>query len=636
MNRTHTTHGKGHMGRNEAQSERSVFLRLLRLDAATPVFVFLCASVPLWFIPSDLRAAEVPLVFQNDRRVENTADGRLPLAVGTHAVQVVRGNRTHSPHADGLTDTYLHAPMLAHWRGRFYLHYLSGPVHEHEAPCQTSLVTSDDGLSWDRPRLLFPAFTLPDGTQTLAHQRMGFHVSADDRLLALGYYGRVPSPNDGTGIGRAVREIRADGTLGPIHFIKLNVKPPFPGFTPPYPFYTDSTDAGFVAACEALLADKLVTAQWWEEDQSDESGFYRIKGKALSTVRRPDGSVLGIWKNALVSTTHDEGATWVDKQFGINLPNNASKYWLQRTGDGRYALVLNPTNRLRFPLAVATSDDCFTFSDLLTVHGELPEQRFTGEFKNLGPQYVRGIEAGDQLAGEPASASGLWLTYSVNKEDIWIARVPVAVRGSTEAPVHDDFSATSPGALPSGWNIYSPTWAPVRVIDTATAAGHALELRDEEPFDYARAIRVFPRTHGLRASFKVLPRQTNARLEIELANERGERPLLLAFHSDGHLWACHEGVWSDSGPYEAGRWHAFEISLPANSASDRFVVTIDGRETTPRAIGPVEAAATVERLSFRTGAYRSRGFGGRDIRGADEKSAAAAFLIDDVVVEPQR
>lgn len=590
----------------------------------------------MWFNAPVLHAADVPLVFQNDIRVESTADGGLPLAVGVHNIQVVRANRTISPHADGLTDTYLHAPMLAHWRGKFYLEYLSGPVGEHEAPCTTSLVTSSDGLHWDPPRLLFPAFTLPDGTQTLAHQRMGFHVASDGRLLALAYYGRVPSPNDGTGIGRAVREIREDGSFGPIHFIKLNARPHFPGFTPPYPLYTASPDKGFVAACEALLANKLVTAQWWEEDQSDESGFYTIRGKALSTVRRPDGSVLGIWKNALVSTTHDEGRTWVDKQFGINLPNNASKYWLQRTADGRYALVLNPTNRLRFPLAVATSDDCFTFANLLTIHGELPDQRFPGVFKNLGPQYVRGIEAGDTAAGAPA-APALWLAYSVNKEDMWVSRVPVPIRGVVETPVREDFSDTGVGTLPADWNIYSPTWAPVRVVDTATAAGHALELRDEEPYDYARAIRVFPQTHGVKVAFKVFPRQTNGRLEIELADRRGERPYVLAFGEDGRLWANHEGVWTDNGAYTAGRWYTFELELATNPSADRLSLRIDGREGTPKAIGPHEASPTLERLSFRTGVYRERGVGaGRDLPGADSRAPAIAFLVDDVSIEPQR
>jgi len=43
--------------------------------------------------------------------------------------------------------------------------------------------------------------------------------------------------------------------------------------------------------------------------------------------------------------------------------------------------------------------------------------RFSGIFKNLGPQYVRGIEEGN---GNPPGLH-LWNTYSMNKEDIWSA-----------------------------------------------------------------------------------------------------------------------------------------------------------------------------------------------------------------------
>ncbi|MBI5425264.1 MAG: exo-alpha-sialidase [Opitutae bacterium] len=576
--------------------------------------------------------ATPPFVFTGAERAESTADGGLRPVVGVQNIQIYRANRTHPANSDKLGHTYFHQPMLAWWRGRFYVEFLSNPVGEHQGAGSTWLTSSADGIAWDEPRVIFPPFDLPDGTPTLAHQRMGFYVAPDGRLLALAFYGKLPEPNDGTGIGRAVREVHADGSLGPIYFIRLNAKQPFANFTPPYPLYTASADRGFVAACDALLANKLMTAQWWEEDQLDDSGFYTIKGKALSFVHRPDGAVLGVWKNALVALTRDEGRTWTEKRFGISLPNNASKYALTRTGDGRFALFLNPTNRLRFPLAVMTSDDCEHFAQLLTVHGETPDQRFAGNFKNLGPQYVRAIAEGNGTPPDHAQAT--WVTYSVNKEDIWIARVPTPITGAVTAPVADDFEHDAVGALPVGWNVYSPLWAPVRVVDAAGAAGHALELRDEDPYDYTRATRVFPVTHGLKASFKILPRQTNARLEIELSDARGNRQLLLALGEDGRVWVSHEGVWTDNGAYRAGEWLAIAYDASPKPASDRGDLFLNGQPATPRAIGPTEATTSVERLSFRTGTARTRPFGGRDLPGADEKAPAASFLIDDVTLTP--
>ena len=598
----------------------------------------------LLFCPLVIAAASIPpLVVTEPLVVTTAADGGLRPVVGVENIQVVRANRTHPENADGLNHTYTHQPMLAYWHNRFYLEYLSATINEHDPGMLTSLTSSPDGLHWAPPRVAFPAFALPDGSMTIAHQRMGFYVAPNGRLLVLSFYGKHPAPNDGTGLGRAVREIHDDGKLGPIYFIRMNVKQPFPGFKPPYSFYTASPDHDFVAACDALLANRLMTAQWWEEDQLDTSGFFSVRGKALSFVHRPDGSVLGIWKNALVATTNDEGRTWTDKVFGGNLPNNASKYWLQHTADGKYALFLNPTTRLRHPLAVMTSDDGKTFSNLWAVHGELPDQRFGGGFKNMGPQYVRGIVEGNGTP--PDNATATWVTYSVNKEDVWIARVPVPLTATVAGPVNDTFENDHAGTLPEGWNCYSPLWAPVRVVDVAPEIGagagasqssnHALELRDEDPYDYARATRVFPVTHGVKISFRILARQSNARLEIELLDAHGARPVRLAFGEDGHIRACHEGQWMDAGTYVAGRWQTFVMEIPTSLSADRCAVTIDGRSPLARPAIFTDPAESVERLSFRTGAFRDRGMGGIDLPGADEKVPAASFLIDDVTITPE-
>ncbi len=576
------------------------------------------------------------LVFTDTQRVESVSDGALRPVVGVHNIQIVRSNRTVAAHSDpSLNHTYLHAAMMAHWRGQFYVNYLSGPVNEHDQPTVTNLVTSRDGLTWSTPQLLFPAITLPDGKPSIMHQRASFYVAPGDRLLATGFHGKYPSPNDGSGIGRVIREIHADGSLGPIYFIRLNRHTGATEAQMPYPAYTTSPDKGFVAACDALLADRAYTSQWWEEERTDADGYYNLTLKAISTLRRPDGSLLAIAKDAQHAVSTDNGKTWERRGFAENLPINSSKYWLQNLADGRQALVLNPTSRLRFPLAIATSSDAKNFGDLLTVHGDLPPQRFPGKFKNLGAQYVRGIHDGN---GVPPDG-GLWLTYSTNKEDIWVSRVPQPVTGVvSENSIQDSFEQTVPGTLPAGWNIYSPLWAPVRVIDSGDARQkHVLELRDEDPFEYARAVRVFPSTHGVKITFKVFARQTNARLEIDVLGPRGERQTAFAFGADGRLWLNHEGIWTDNGSYEANRWIEFSYELAADPRADRGVWLIDGRTSNPRAGGPAEITPTIERLSFRTGPLNRTPEGqGYDLPGADQKVPAASFLIDDVSITPVR
>ncbi len=590
-------------------------------------------SIPLLFVlGAGFAAAAAPspaICVVGDARATSAADGGLRPAIGVENIQVYRANRTRSEHADKLDHTYTHAPMLAWWHGRFYLEFLSGPVSEHETPCPTSLTTSTDGVNWEAPRILFPAIDLPEGRQSITHQRMGFYVAPNDRLLALAFHGREPSPNDGTGIGRVAREIHRDGTPGPIHFIRHNTHQGWNESNTPYPFFNDAKDQGFIEACEALLADRLMTAQWWEEDRS-EDGFYRLPGKAINIYHRADGAAVAIAKDAQHAISTDEGESWTRLGFAENLPVNSAKYWAQRTSDGRYAMLLNPTSRLRHPLAVLTSPDGEVFSDLLVVHGELPVQRFPGFYKNMGPQYVRGIAEGN---GTPPG-DAFWVAYSVNKEDIWVSRIPVPVTGDPEKlPAKETFEDTAIGGMPAGWNIYRPLWAPVGVVDAGGARGHALELCDEDPCDYAKATRVFPANRSVKINFKLLARNISGRLEVDVVSARGERPVQIAFTEAGRVEAKHEGIWKPAGDYQADRWTDIELDVNPGDSVDRFQLRVDGREVLYRIAYFSELVPTVERLVFRTGAHRHRGDGGHEPPGADIKSPLRAYLVDDVVIE---
>jgi hypothetical protein len=229
---------------------------------------------------------------------------------------------------------------------------------------------------------------------------MGFYVAPDGRLLLLGFYGVPNHPNDGRGIGRVVREVKADGSFGPIYFLRFNTHNGWNEQNTVLPFFTSAPDEGFRQACRALLADKLMTLQWWEEDRSRD-GFYPDFGdrvlKALSYYHRKDGTVVGLWKGSWTALSTDEGRTWSPPVRVPTLAMAEAKVWGQRTPDGRYALLYNPRrdNRHRWPLAIVTGDDGVRFDELLTVQGEVPPRRYNGLDKAFGPQYVRGIAEGN-------------------------------------------------------------------------------------------------------------------------------------------------------------------------------------------------------------------------------------------------
>ena len=537
-------------------------------------------------------------------------DGRLRHAIGVANYQVMRANRTHPERADGAGWTYNHAPMLCYWNDTFYIEYLSDPVDEHIAPGQTLLATSKDGRHWSKPTIVFPPYVAPADVKIpvgyngyMMHQRMGFYVAPNGRLLVLAFYGHTEDPFGNGGIGRVVREAYKDGTYGPIHFIHYStVASEWNETNTSYPLYTRSEDKGFVEACDALLANRLVRLQWRDEDPGS-VGDYPIDGdvEALSFYHRKDGKTVALWKWSMAALSSDEGKTFSKPVKVPTIVMDGAKMWGQRTDDGRYAIVYNPTRHgeHRYPLAVITGDDGIVFDELLLVNGEVPPRRFFGRWKDFGQQYVRGIVEGN---GNPPDSS-MWVTYSMNKEDIWTSRIPVPVRSVVDGPVADDFNRMQTGGHIDDWNVYSPLWAPVQIVEYPSATEKSLELRDEDPCDYARAIRVFQEGAKAEMAFRVCPRQAdNGLLNVEVMDRFGNRPVRLCFSPDGRIRAVDGAKTVDLQPYASGTWYDIDLKVDCAGAGG-YSVSIDGHRVLGNAVF-AETAKSVERLSFRTGPHR--------------------------------
>jgi len=622
--------------------------------------------------PPVAKCAAEPVKYVGARQTDKEFfDGAIPHAVGTHSYQAFRANRTNPSEGGQVGWTYNHQPYLAYWNGGFYFHYLSNLVSEHEQPGRTLLMTSRDGRKWTDPRVVFPKYRLgaikkgehmspadiPAGTYSVMHQRMGFYVAPNGRLLTFGFYGFCAtsdhSPNAGNGLGRVVREIYKDGSFGPVYFIRYNRHAGWNESNTEYPFYKSSKDRGFVEACEGILADKLMSLQWWEEDRGKD-GFYtfdpgnvkeafdftatmvssRGAGKAFCFWRRPDDVVVGVWKNQWSALTADNGMTWTPIAKSRTLSVCGAKLWGQRTDDGRYALVYNHTQIRgnRFPMVVMTGDDGHEFDNMLCLHGEVPPMRYKGRYKVWGPQYIRGIMPGN---GNPPG-DHLWNVYSMNKEDIWVTRTRIPVTGSVDEYVSEDFEKAETEADLELWNLYVPKWAPISVVSDPTRSGNkCLELRDKDRYDYGLAERVFPESKRATIKFDVLAGQTkNGRMDIDVVNENGVRGVCITLRRGGKIHAVSGNSRVKLPPYEADRWLSLRIDV--DSAAGKFTVFVNGKEV----LTDAEFAAKtkrVERLVFRTGKYRGRvgsKSGEKDLPKADTAVKEAVYCIDNVSITP--
>ena len=532
----------------------------------------------------------------------NYHDGQMRPAIGTQNYQILRANRTNPEMAEGTGWTYNHAPMLAYWNGYFICEYLSNPMGEHVPPGVTLVVKSKDGMNWDKPQIVFPIYFTTEVIEDVLtvqnqfmHQRMGFYVASNGKLLVMGHYG----DNRGNSIGRVVREMHDDFTFGPIYFIRLSDK--WKGEVL-YPKYTESGDTGFIDACNSFLSDKIRRIQWWEEDYKAEDAdeFYmpHKRGKAFCFYTISDSLTIGLFKSRLMTWTKDWGKTWKEPFKAETLTYGGAKIWGQKLDNGQYALVYNPTdNSDRQPLCVTTSDDGLNFDNMAVVHGEVPEKRFWGKEKRPGPQYMRGIIEGN---GNPPG-DDLWVVYSMSKEDIWISRVPVPIRRTVEGPVMDDFKEMETGGVVKDWNIYSPKWCQVKIVDGPGTTEKSLMLKDSDPYDYARATRVFGQAVKQRITFELYIQNNPKTFQIDVCDAKGKRLMKFNVDNENHLHA-NQGEESQltTETLSKGKWN--KLSIEYNTDTMVYELSVNGRTVTKQ--NKMDGEGNPERIDFRTGDYR--------------------------------
>lgn len=570
----------------------------------------------------------------------NVHESRLRYAIGVESRQTVRVNRTQPELNEGYGWTYNHASNLAYWDGKFYQQFLSNPVDEHIPPGHTLLTTSSDGRNWEKPKVIFPHYEPPAGvkipegsTGYMMHQRMGFYISSNNRLLTVAFYGHSEDPFMEGGIGRVVREIYKDGSMGPIYFIRYSSHMNWNESNTSYPFYATSEDKGFVTICNELLKDKLKTLQWWDEDRGLD-GFYSIKEarEAISYYHRKDGKVVALWKRSMTALSDDGGITFSKPVKSPTLIMAGGKNWGQQTKDNRYAMVYNPieNDEYRYPLSVISSDDGIIFDDMLLVQGEVPPRRFFGRWKDFGPCYVRGIVEGN---GNPPG-NDMWLTYSMNKEDIWVSRVPLRITYMVQGDVADNFENMKAGGAIDNWNTYSPLWAPVDLIKE-NERNNCIQFKDKDPYDYARAIRVFEESKIANIEFKINAQKvTEEPFEIDIVDRYGNRPIRVSLNKQGDIIALNGSNAKTIASFKQHTWINFKVEIDA-SPYGKYSLWIDDKKAASN-FHLAEAVTSVERVSFRTGLYRdipNRKTPNEDpeppLPGADVPVDEAIFLLDD-------
>ena len=279
--------------------------------------------------------------------------------------------------------------------------------------------------------------------------------------------------------------------------------------------------------------------------------------------------------------------------------------------------------------------------------------RFSGSNKDGGGgEYVRGIVPGN---GAPPDGA-MWLTYSSNKEDIFVTRVPVPIRGTIDRDAQEDFESVEPGGTVPEWNIYTGTWNPVTVVKDS--GNRVLRLEDQDPYDYASAARVFPETKNAGVSFDFqLVEVGHDNLEIEIQDGRGSRPVrIVLVGRDRQIFANQGPTMGIVAPLEYRKW----VHVDVDTLAGTYGLQIDGKKVVEGAAfaerlstdgnpyGSRVGSPAVERVVFRTGIWRMRDFSRYgitantfkkyepDLPGADEPVSRTVVDLDNVSTRTAR
>jgi hypothetical protein len=287
----------------------------------------------------------------------------------------------------------------------------------------------------------------------------------------------------------------------------------------------------------------------------------------------------------------------------------------------------------RHPLSITTSDDGILYDNLLNVHSEVPPKRFWGYERRPGPQYVRGIIEGN---GNPPG-NDMWVVYSVSKEDIWISRIPVPVKGEVNEPVSDNFNEMALGGVVQDWNIYAPRWCPVGIHKSPNSPENVLMLKDFDPYDYAKAVRVFQKSENTNIQFDLYIEANPEILAIEIVSANGGRCIQTELDVNGNL-LVKNGTESLSkiSSIELDKWVTVEIDV--NAQQNQYNIQLNGVSIAENYQFAVDGFP--ERIVFRTGKYRltddviehksgDENVPGWDEPGADEYAPKAIYYLKD-------
>jgi hypothetical protein len=336
--------------------------------------------------------------------------------------------------------SYSHHAHITYFKGRYYVMYSNGWMHEDDVGQRVMLSTSADFQRWTAPKPLVDSMMGQHFGLTLTAG--GWHVCKDTLVAYIGEYeydlprgSRKPDhiqetphkntktwamttkdgenwskcvhiinnmmPNHGPQPSKSGRLIMAGGMMFPYTDDPSGLT----GWTPagvyprnmPKPYVDDSR--GFWEAEPYFDPPRPVT---------NEGSFFQIDDGTLHMFLRTRTGYLWHTKST------DDGVTWSEPEK-TEFTDSTAKFHLGRLPDGRFYYVGNPSPEqwYRTLFVLSLSEDGEDWSESYILRNEETAPVFEGTYKDHGYQYPHSMLLHDYL----------YVVYSVNKEGVEVLRV---------------------------------------------------------------------------------------------------------------------------------------------------------------------------------------------------------------------
>lgn len=349
-------------------------------------------------------------------------------------------------HATQETGTFNHHGYLAYYEGILFACWDNQARDENTSGQHGMFCYSmDEGKSWSIPESLFPplADNVPasETKEPKPFQTSQGFAEIDGHLYAVtcvdkALQDKVYRYNEVSRdrIGFLARKVFNDGKLGEIFWLSDSAPVPEPGY-PPIPAGEPSLVARInnyfskPANLPQLLFgprqhpdsddDHRMTEpnQPWQLADGTWVRFYRDVGSIHGTNRAELEASRS--RRNYAAFSFDDGKSWTTPTR-TNFPDSCARSNAGKLPDGQIYVInnilpLSPKKGGRAMLAISLSRDGLKFDRMAVIKFIAPEQRYAGNAKSDGYQYPHSVIVGDYL----------WIIYSINKEDIEVARIPL-------------------------------------------------------------------------------------------------------------------------------------------------------------------------------------------------------------------